>query len=301
MARKRIPCYPLVGAHISIAGGVETAPLLGAETGCVTIQIFTKSSRQWNARALTDDAVAAFKRNCEAARIAPVIGHTGYLINLAARDRENHAKSMKSFQDELERSEQLGLPGLVVHPGSHGDAGETAGLRKIIDSINKLIERTADAKVKILLETAAGQGTSVGYRFEHIAEIIAGVKNQSRVDVCFDTCHAFAAGYDIRTQDEWQRTIEEFDRIIGIKRLAVFHFNDSKTPFASRVDRHEHIGQGHIGKPPFGFILRDPRFKEIPKLLETPKGIKGKTNWDVLNLRLLRKLSGYGAPCPVNP
>lgn len=291
MARKRIPRYPLVGAHISIAGGIETAPLLGAETGCAAIQIFTKSSRQWNAPTLTDDAVAAFKRNCETARIAPVIAHSGYLINLAARDRDIHAKSLKSFQDELERAERLGLPGLVVHPGSHGGTGETTGLRKITTSINKTLARAADAKVKILLETTAGQGTSIGYRFEHIAEIIAGVKNQSRVGVCFDTCHIFAAGYDIRTEDKWQRTIEEFDHIIGIKRLAVFHFNDSKTPFASRVDRHEHIGQGHIGKPPFGFILRDPRFKEIPKLLETPKGIKGKTDWDVLTLRLLRRLA----------
>ena len=281
---------PLIGAHMSIAGGVDRAPLRGRELGCACMQIFTKSNRQWAARALAEEEIRAFKRNCKETRIAPVIGHTCYLINLGSADSEIAKKSLDCFLLELRRAEQLGLPGLVAHPGAHGGAGETAGLRKITKAINELIDRTPRAKVKILLETTAGQGTNLGYRFEHIAEIIAGVKKESRMAVCFDTCHAFTAGYDIRTEECYHRTFEEFDKIIGLNRLAAFHVNDSKTDLGSQVDRHEHIGHGKIGKAAFRFILLDSRFKEIPKILETPKGKKGKTEWDVINLRLLRRM-----------
>ena len=289
--KKTVPRYPLIGAHVSIGGGVENAPANGAAIGCVCVQIFAKSSRRWSAPPLTNESAVAFKQACKDASIGPVIGHTGYLINLAAHDKAIHAKSFKSFQDELDRSLRLGLPGLVVHPGTHGGVGEKIGLRQVATDLNKLIKCTPDSNVRILLETTAGQGSSLGYRFQQIAEIMSRVKDKSRVGVCFDTAHVFAAGYDIRTEDACGRVLEEFDQVIGLKRLVAFHFNDSKSDFASRVDRHENIGLGKIGDAPFRFILRDDRFKDLPKILETPKGKKSETEWDMINLRRLRRLA----------
>jgi len=289
--KKSVPRYPLIGAHVSIGGGVENAPANGAAVGCVCIQIFTKNSRRWSAPPLTDESADAFKRSCKETAIGPVIGHTGYLINLAANDKAIHAKSFGSFLDELDRSRRLDLPALVVHPGAHGGAGEKTGLRRVATDINKLIDRTPDSNVKILIETTAGQGSCLGYRFDQIAEIISRVKRESRVGVCFDTSHVFAAGYDLRTEDACGRVLEEFDRVIGLNRLNAFHFNDSKSDFASRVDRHEHIGYGKIGDAPFRFILHDDRFKDLPKILETPKGKKNGTEWDIINLRRLRRLA----------
>jgi deoxyribonuclease-4 len=291
MASGKSRSSPLIGAHMSISGGVDQAPLRGKAVGCVCIQVFTKSNMQWAARPLQAPEIAAFHRNCAENGIGPVMAHNCYLINLGAADEALAKKSFDSFLMEVERCRALDLPGLIAHPGSHVGSGEEAGIRRIAAAVNGLIEKSPGAKVKILLETTAGQGTNLGYRFEQLAQMIAAVKDQSRVGVCYDTCHTFAAGYDIRTEDAYRRTMEEFDKILGLRRICAFHFNDSKGDFGSRLDRHEHIGLGKIGKDAFGFILRDQRFKNIPKILETPKGKKGKEEWDVVNLRVLRQLA----------
>lgn len=290
-AGKKMAEGPLIGAHMSISGGVDQAPLRGKGVGCKTMQIFTKSSRQWAARPLTEDEIAGFRKNCMDTGIAPVIGHNCYLINLATADRALWKKSHDSFLTELQRSDQLGLLGLVFHPGSHVGAGEKAGLRRIIQSVDDLLEKTEGSKVRMLVETTSGQGTNLGCRFEHLAEIIASVKQKSRMGVCYDTSHTFAAGYDIRTEDAYHRTLEEFDKVIGLDRLCAFHFNDSKGGLGSHLDRHEHIGRGELGREPFRLILRDPRFQSVPKILETPKGKRGKTEWDAVNLNVLRRLA----------
>jgi len=285
----------LIGAHMSISGGVELAPLRGRDVGCACIQIFTKSNMQWAARPLGEKEIAAFKLNCAQTGIAPVVAHNCYLINLGAPDAALSKKSFDSFLMELERCRALGLPAIIAHPGSHTGAGEAEGIRRIRSAVDELLERTSGSPVHLLLETTAGQGSNVGYRFEQLAEIIAGVRQKSRVGVCFDTCHVFAAGYDIRTENGYNRVTEEFDKIIGLKRLQAFHVNDSKGELGSKLDRHEHIGHGRLGKETFRLLLRDRRFAAIPKVLETPKGKRGKTEWDVINLRLLRELGGEEA------
>jgi deoxyribonuclease-4 len=282
----------LIGAHISISGGVELAPLRGRDVGCACIQIFTKSNMQWAARPLGEKEIAAFKLNCAETGIAPVVAHNSYLINLGAPDAALAKKSADSFLMELERCRALGLPAIIAHPGSHTGAGEAEGLRRIRSAVDELLDRTAGSHVHLLLETTAGQGSNLGYRFEQLAEMMEGVKQTSRVGVCLDTCHVFAAGYDIRTEDGYRRTMEEFDKTIGLKKLQAFHINDSKGELGSKLDRHEHIGHGRLGQEPFRLLLRDQRFAAIPKVLETPKGMKGKLEWDVINLRLLRQLGG---------
>ena len=282
---------PLIGAHMSISGGVDRAPLRGRDVGCACIQIFTKSRMQWAARPLTGKEIEAFKENCRETGIAPVLAHNCYLINLGSPDKSLARKSFDAFLIEMERCRILGLPAIIVHPGSHTGSGETAGLLRITQAIDKLIRQTKGSEVKILVETTAGQGSNLGYRFEQLARIIAGVKQKSRIGVCYDTCHTFAAGYDIRTRDAYHRTMEEFDRIIGLELLQAFHFNDSKQGLGSKIDRHEHIGHGKLGKEPFRFILQDARFTTVPKILETPKGTHGKGDWDITNLNLLRRLA----------
>jgi deoxyribonuclease-4 len=285
----------LIGAHMSISGGVELAPLRGRDVGCACIQIFTKSNMQWAARPLAEKEIAAFKLNCARTGIAPVVAHNSYLINLGAPDAALAKKSFDSFLMELERCRALGLPAIIAHPGSHTGAGEAEGLRRIGNAVNELIERTSGSPVRLLLETTAGQGSNLGYRFEQLAEIMEGVREKSRVGVCLDTCHVFAAGYDIRTEDGYRRTMEEFDKVVGLKKLQAFHLNDAKGELGSKLDRHEQIGYGRLGKEPFRLLLRDERFAAIPKVLETPKGMKGKLEWDVINLRLLRQLGGEDA------
>jgi deoxyribonuclease-4 len=283
----------LIGAHMSISGGVELAPLRGRDVSCVCIQIFTKSNMQWAARPLAEKEIAAFKLNCEQTGIGPVVAHNSYLINLGAAESEPLAKkSLDSFLLELGRCRALGLPAIIAHPGSHTGAGEAEGLRRIGDAVNELLERTKGSPVHLLLETTAGQGSNLGYRFEQLAEMIGRVRQKSRAGVCFDTCHVFAAGYDIRTEEGYRRTMEEFDRIIGLKNLQAFHLNDSKGDLGSKLDRHEHIGHGRLGREAFRLLLRDQRFAAIPKVLETPKAMKGKLPWDVINLRTLRELGG---------
>jgi len=260
-----------LGSHMSIAGGVDQAPLRGKEVGCDTIQVFTKSNRQWHAKRLTDREVEAFKANLAATGMGPVVAHDCYLINLAAPGGPLWKKSVAAFRAELERAERLGIPYLVTHPGSHVGAGEAEGIRRVAEALNALHAALPGHRVQVLLETTAGQGTSLGYRFEQLAAILDEVEQPDRVGICLDTCHVFAAGYDIRSQDGYRRTLEELDACLGLRRLKAIHLNDSKGGLGSRVDRHEHIGKGRLGLAPFRHLLNDPRLRRVPMILETPK------------------------------
>lgn len=278
----------LIGAHMSISGGVFNAFRHGQEVGCATIQIFTKNSNQWKAKELTSEDVRKFRESQERIGISPVIGHNAYLINLASPKEDVYKLSMESMLVELNRAELLGLPYLVMHPGSHLESGEKEGIRKIASSIDRLHQKTRGFKVRICLETTAGQGSAIGYRFEHMAEIIDEVQKSDRLGVCYDTCHTFAAGYDIRTQKAYEDTFKEFDNVIGLSRLKVIHLNDTLKDFGSRVDRHHHIGKGKIGPEGFRLLMNDKRWEKIPKILETPK--EGGTAKDIENLKVLRSL-----------
>jgi deoxyribonuclease-4 len=279
---------PYLGAHMSIAGGIELAPVRGGSIGCEIIQLFTKSSNQWAAKLLTQKQVDLFKENLQANKIRTAFAHDSYLINLGSPDPSLHQRSLEAFVHELERAEMLGLMALVFHPGSHMEKGEDDALKKIADSVNEAHQKTPGFKVLTCFENAAGQGTNVGYRFEHLAKLIELAEDKNRTGVCFDTQHAFAAGYDLRTTEGYKKVFDEFDKIVGIKWLKAFHLNDSKKGLGSRVDRHEHIGQGEIGLNAFRCLMNDPRFKALPMSLETPKGPDLKE--DVINLGILRSL-----------
>ncbi|HEU4436347.1 MAG TPA: deoxyribonuclease IV [candidate division Zixibacteria bacterium] len=279
---------PLLGAHMSIAGGVFNAFLHGKSVGCNTIQIFVKSNNQWRAKPLSDEEVEKYHQLQKETGINPVVAHDSYLINAASQDSALFAKSRDALKIELERCQKLKIPYLVMHPGSHLGAGEKVGLATIARAINEIFDQLEDGGTKIALEATAGQGSNLGYRFEHLAEIIGQVKEQKRMAVCMDTCHVFAAGYDIRTVEGYKNVMAEFDRIIGLPHLAAIHFNDSKKGLGSRVDRHEHIGKGELGKEAFGFFLNDARLARVPKILETPKGPDYAE--DKMNLKVLRSL-----------
>ena len=278
----------LLGAHMSIAGGVYNCFDHGEHFKCTTIQIFTKNASQWRAKPLTETEIDKFKERQKQTKISPVVAHDSYLINLGSNDKALLQKSKEAFLVEMQRCELLEIPCLVTHPGSHTGAGEEAGLKTIADSLSWLHHKLPEAKVMICLETTAGQGTNLGYRFEQIANIIELSDSPERLGVCLDTCHIFAAGYDIRTERAYKKTMREFDSVIGLKRLKVIHFNDSRKELGSRIDRHEHIGKGCIGVEPFGFFMNDRRLAKIPKILETPKGDDGSA--DDRNLAILRKL-----------
>ncbi|MHA1799661.1 MAG: deoxyribonuclease IV [Candidatus Helarchaeota archaeon] len=282
----------LLGAHMSIAGSIEKCFERGESVGCETIQIFTKSNRQWNAKPLTDEDIEKFKDTAKKSKIKPVFAHDTYLINLASPDIEINKKSYNAFLMEVERAEQLGLAFVVMHPGSHKESSLRDGIIKIASNISKVLKKTEGFKVKVLIENMAGQGTNIGADFNHLREIFQLVEKEispdGRLGYCFDTCHAFGAGYDIRTPEKYEETMNEFDQILGIENLWAFHLNDSKHPLGSRKDRHEHIGQGKIGKNGFKWILNDKRFKKHPGVLETPKGKE--MNEDVENLKVLRSL-----------
>jgi deoxyribonuclease IV len=276
----------LLGAHMSISGGVHTAFERGKRVGCTTMQIFAKNNTQWKGKPLTSDAIASYKIEAKKTRIQPVVVHSSYLINLCARDKTVLKKSRIAFLDELQRCRLLGIPYLVFHPGSHVGQGEQEGLRIIAESLNIIHERTKGYRVKSVVEVTAGQGSNLGYRFEQIRELIDLTDNKNRMGVCLDTCHVFAAGYDISTEEGYEKTIRDFDDIIGLKRLKVIHLNDSKKALGLRLDRHEHIGKGKIGDTGFRLIMNDKRFEHIPKILETPKGEDMRE--DRMNLRRLR-------------
>ncbi|HEX2386977.1 MAG TPA: deoxyribonuclease IV [Candidatus Binatia bacterium] len=289
---------PLLGAHMSIAGGVDKSLLEGKKVECDAIQIFTRSSRQWAAHPYSKDEIALFKRNRKETGIGTVVAHDSYLLNLGTPDTSLRKKSIAAFIDELERCETLGVSALIAHPGAHMGAGELAGIKTIARSLDEVHAACRGFKAKVALEITAGQGTCLGYRFEQIRDIIDATQQSERLRVCFDTEHAFAAGYDFRTQDGYSAVFEQFDALIGIGRLAAFHLNDSKKELGSRVDRHDHIGQGRLGLEAFRLIVNDRRFWGLPMCLETPKEKDLKEDRE--NLTLLRSLIGRDAP-PVIP
>ncbi len=272
----------LLGAHVSIAGGVENAPDRGYALKCETIQIFTKNQRQWIAKELSEESIKAFKEKLKQYNLQKPVVHDSYLINLASANDETYEKSKEAFIDEALRAYQLGIPYLVFHPGSNPDTEE--GIKRISEVLNITISKVKD--VILLIEITAGQGNAVGRRFEEIAKIIEQVEDKARIGVCFDTAHAFESGYDIRDEESYNKTFETFDKIIGLQYLMCFHLNDSKTPLGSNVDRHEHIGKGEIGLKAFELLVNDPRFKEHPMILETP----GAEEFYEENLKVLRKL-----------
>jgi deoxyribonuclease IV len=262
---------PRLGAHLSIAGGLPRAVDRAEASGCEALQIFTKSAGQWRARDLPPEEIALFKRRVRQTKIRPVVAHNSYLINLAAADPALRRRSIDSLRDEVDRAEALGLDGLVMHPGSYTSGTEKGGLRLIADGLAEILASRPDGRTRILLEHTAGQGTNLGHRFEHLAEIIDLLGGSPRLGVCLDTCHLLVAGYDICSEQGYQDTFRQFGAIVGFSRLKAFHMNDSKKPCMSRVDRHEHIGKGCLGLAPFRRLVNDPRFARLPMLLETPK------------------------------
>jgi deoxyribonuclease IV len=288
---------PRLGAHLSIAGGLPRAVDRAQASRCETLQIFTKSAGQWRARPLPSEEIARFRARVDETGIHPVVAHNSYLINVAAAAPALRAQSIAALGEELDRAEALGLDGLVMHPGSYTRGTEAEGLALIAEALRELLRARPRARTKVLLEHTAGQGTNLGHRFEHLAAIIDRLSGSPRVGVCLDTCHLLSAGYDITSKAGYETTFRDFDRIVGVDRIAVFHLNDSKKPCGSRVDRHEHIGKGCLGLEPFRRLLNDPRFARLPMLLETPKLDTSESRrrsdidpWDARNLRTLRKL-----------
>jgi deoxyribonuclease IV len=263
---------PLLGAHMSIAGGVSQSLGRGRQIGCECIQIFTRSSRQWAAKPYQAEEIDAFKRAQKETGIRTVVAHDSYLVNLGAPDEKLRQKSIDAFIDELNRCEALDVPYLISHPGAHMGAGEDAGITTIAESIDRAHAACSGYKVKIALEITAGQGSVLGSRFEQMARIFNAVKENERLRLCFDTEHAFAAGYDLRSQAGYEQVFADLDRHIGLKRLVAFHINDSMKPLNSHVDRHEHVGKGHMGLETFRRLVNDRRFAGIPMCLETEPG-----------------------------
>ena len=263
-----------LGAHVSVAGGAHKAFGRGRDIGCDALQIFVKNANQWSAKPLAEDAVARFRKAHEADPV-PLVAHASYLINLCAVNEETHAKSRAALTDELERCTLLGVPGLVLHPGAHMKAGEDAGLEGIARSLDAVFAANPDLETKVLLENTAGQGTVLGYRFEQLGRIVDLVEAPERLGVCFDSCHAFAAGYDLRDESGYEALWEAFDEHVGLGKLEAVHLNDSKFPLGERKDRHATIGAGEIGPGFFARIVHDERFAKIPMVVETPLGDDG--------------------------
>lgn len=283
-----------IGAHMTIKGGKHMAFERGLELKCETIQVFIRNVRGWASKPLDEKEIDHFlsKKNDLKDQIWPLLSHNSYLINLATSDKEKLEKSYDTMLDELVKAEQLKLDYVVIHPGTYNyqDENETkkTGLQRIGDQLNKLMEATSDSKIKILLETVAGQGHNLGRKFHHLKYIIELISNKSRIGICFDTCHSFASGYDFSTKQKYNEMWDDFDDTIGLNYLYAFHLNDSEKGLGARRDRHVHIGQGKIGKVPFGFFVKDDRFKDLPGILETPKG-KDNQN-DIMNLKTLKDL-----------
>ncbi len=280
-----------LGAHLSVAGGLEQVFDHAVEIGCDCIQIFVKNQRQWAARPLASEQAQAFRSANRQSGDMPVIAHGSYLLNLASPDHVIRNKSIVALADELERCEALGLVGVVIHPGAHMGEGVDAGIARIVTALDDVHDRTAGLKTPVLLETTAGQGSSIGHEIVHLGRIIDGCKAPDRLRVCLDTCHLFAAGYDLRDSDAYERTIAELADCVGLGTVKCIHMNDSKKPCGSRVDRHEHITKGEMGKQAFVNVVNDRRLAAVPKILETPKGVDGRgADLDRVNLRRLRRL-----------
>ncbi len=278
----------LLGAHMSIAGGLHQAFARGTLVGCQTMQIFTKNDRQWKAKPLSEEDLASWQSARTAAAITPILTHDSYLINLASPADENWEKSVAAFKEEVERNATLDIPYLVTHAGAHMGSGEEAGLARIAAAVNRLHRERGEPGTTILFETTAGQGTALGYKFEHWGRLLDLLEQPDWVGFCFDTCHVFASGYDLTTVDGYQSTMDEFQHFIGLDKLKAFHINDSVKGLGCRVDRHEHIGKGAMGLEPFRFLMNDARFADTPMVLETPKGPDCAE--DIENLATLRSL-----------
>ncbi len=292
--RRTVPGEILLGAHESIAGGIYRAVERAASIGATALQVFTKNSNRWEAPPLTAMDAENYKTALSKSSIRSVISHDSYLINLCAVDPAILEKSRRALIDEIRRCETLGIGMLNFHPGAHMGAGDEAGIALIAESLDFVHRETRGSAVLSVVETTAGQGSALGHRFEQIAAIIRGVADRDRMAVCIDTCHIFAAGYDIRAAASYERVMGEFGEIVGFERLQAIHVNDSKTGLGSRVDRHAHIGEGHIGKEGFGHLMNDIRLKDVPKILETPKGddlAEDRTNMESLK-KLIRPKSG---------
>src|SRR5947207_3844435 len=281
---------PLLGAHLSIAGGLHNALLDAQAHGCQTVQLFTKNASQWNAPPLTEEAVRLFRRILRQTRLRLPLVHDSYLINLASPNDTLYRRSIEAFVDELNRAERIGARYLVTHPGAFINTDEETGLKRVTAALDEAHRRCPNYRVMVLLETTAGQGTTLGHRFEHLARILSLVAEPRRLGVCLDTCHVFAAGYALAPETEYRATFRAFDRLIGLSRLKAFHVNDSLRPQGSRVDRHAHIGRGHLGLEPFRLLLNDRRFRNRPMVLETPKEEGDEKDMDSVNLATLRGL-----------
>jgi deoxyribonuclease-4 len=280
----------LLGVHKSIAGGYHNAVVAAAAQGCQAVQLFTKNASQWRAKPLTVDDVRLFRKAVRDHRIRYTVAHDSYLINLGSPDDALYRRSIESFVEEMTRAERLGLHYLVTHPGAHLGAGEQIALGRVAAALNEVMCRCTGYRVKVLLETTAGQGTALGYRFEHLARILSLVDEPERFGVCLDTCHVFVAGYLLAPEAEYRSTMREFDKQIGLSRLKVVHLNDSLKAWGSRVDRHAHIGRGCLGLEPFRLLMNDRRFRVRPMILETPKEGPQGEDMDVVNLNILRRL-----------
>jgi len=291
MTRFAFPDAPgdLLGAHISTQGGLHTVFERASAIKATALAMFAKNSNQWKGKTLTDEAIAEFN---EARNVRPIVTHASYLINLATTNPEFHAKSIAGMIDELDRAERLGIHAVVLHPGAHLGAGVDAGVDQVARSLDQVHAAIPNHRVVTLLETAAGQGSCLGCTYEELGQVMSLVDDKRRVGVCIDTCHVFAAGYDIRTRQGYEHMIEDVEEHVGVDNVGAFHINDSKRELGSRVDRHEHIGKGQLGLDAFSFVLNDPRFARIPKMIETPKTVE--TTSDRRNLRLLRSLMSRG-------
>ncbi|MCA9876571.1 MAG: deoxyribonuclease IV [Thermomicrobiales bacterium] len=284
----------LLGAHMSIEKSHALAIDRAAAFEMTALQIFTKNASRWQAKPIEPVAAETFRERLAGSDIAFTVAHDSYLINMGSPDDELWEKSLNAFQDEMARCAQLGVPYLVTHPGAHMGTGVEAGIARVAEGINRLFDEEPDNPTVVLLETTAGQGTTLGSQFEELAGIIDQVENTARVAVCFDTCHVFAAGYDLRTPETYEATMQAFDEIIGLERLVTFHLNDSKKGLGLRTDRHAHIGEGELGLEAFRLLLTDPRFADTPGVLETPKD--DDQLGDQRNMRTLRDLANVAAP-----
>lgn len=282
----------ILGAHMSIAGGYYKAVEAARRVGCDCVQLFTKNNNQWRAKELTDDDVARFQAALAETGITHPIAHDSYLINLASPDRALWKKSVEAFVVEMRRAERLGIPFVVTHPGAFTTSSEAAGIASVARALDEVHRQTRGMRARCLLETTAGQGSCLGWRFEQLAAMLDGVRDPDRLGVCFDTCHVFAAGHAMGTEKEYKATMRALNKTVGVKQVRAFHLNDSVKPLGSRVDRHAHIGRGQMGKAPFRFLLGDRRFRKVPMYLETPKGEEKGKDLDEINLRTLRGLIG---------
>jgi len=277
-----------LGAHVSVSGGLDQAPENGRRLGCDVIQIFTRNQKQWKARPLTMAEIKSFRSAFRSCHLQAAVCHSSYLINLASPDGVTLQRSREAFRDEFDRCDELGISSLVFHPGSHLKTGEKAGLCRIAESLNWILSQRNHSATTLLLETTAGQGTTLGYKFEQLAEILSLIKDSRRVGICLDTCHLFAAGYDLRTPRAFKETMRELDENVGLALVKLIHLNDSLKELGSRVDRHENIGKGRLRLETFRLLLNEEQFGNVPMILETPGGEEAYRN----DLAILRKLYG---------